>query len=189
VAHANSTTQTFISTDRILLRLLGCIGFALLTALSAHVRIPLPFTPVPMTLQTFVVPLAGGFLGAIWGGLSMLLYIALGTLGFNVFAASSSGFSFLIAPTAGYLVGFMFAAAFVGIVKERTTGYIPLFLAIFLAHSLIFLFGIGGLIINTEMNLQEAFSKGVVPFLAGDLIKTVASYLVLISYYKLLLKK
>ncbi len=142
-----------------------------------------------MTLQTFVVPLAGGLLGAVWGGASMFLYLVLGALGLNVFAASSSGLSFLAAPTGGYLVGFIFAASLVGIVKDRTTGYVPLFLAVLLAHQLIFLFGVAGLMLNTGMDFQEAFSKGVLPFLAGDLIKTAASYLVLISYYKLLLKK
>lgn len=189
MGQVTTTTQSFIRTDHLALRLLGCAGFALMTALSAQVRIPLPFTPVPMTLQTFVVPLAGGFLGAAWGGASMLLYLVLGALGLNVFAASSNGLSFLAAPTGGYLVGFLFAASLVGIVKDRTTSYLPLFLAVFFAHQLIFLFGIGGLMLNTGMDFQEAFYKGALPFLAGDLIKTAASYLVLISYYKLLLKK
>jgi biotin transport system substrate-specific component len=184
-----ATIDSFTKTNRTTLRLLGCAVFALLTALSAHIRIYLPFTPVPMTLQTLFVPLAGGFLGAAWGGASMLLYLALGALGLNVFAGPNSGLSFLAAPTGGYLVGFFFAAALVGFVKDRTTGYLPLFLGVFVAQQLIFVFGVAGLMLNAGMNFQEAFLKGVLPFLAGDLIKTAASYLILISYHKLLLKK
>ena len=189
MSELSSRIETWRGTERHALKLTGCIAFALLTAVSSQIRIPLPFTPVPMTLQTLIVPLAGGFLGAVWGGLSMILYLVLGALGLNVFAASTSGVSFLVAPTGGYLIGFVFAAILVGIVRDRTTGYIPLFLAVFLAHQLIFIFGMGGLILNMGMSVAEAFYKGVLPFLAGDLIKTAASYLILISYFKLLLKK
>jgi biotin transport system substrate-specific component len=119
----------------------------------------------------------------------MLLYLALGALGLNFFAGPNSGLAFLAAPTGGYLVGFFFAAALVGFVKDRSTGYIPLFLAVFFAHQLIFVFGVAGLMLNAGMTFQQALLKGVLPFLGGDFIKTAASYLILISYYKLLLKK
>jgi biotin transport system substrate-specific component len=119
----------------------------------------------------------------------MLLYLGLGIFGLNVFAGPTAGPSILVAPTAGYLIGFVFAAALVGIVRDRTQAPLPLFLVVFLAHQLIFLFGMAGLVLNAGMSLQEAFYKGVFPFLAGDLIKTAASYLVLISYFKLILKK
>src|SRR2546427_3722173 len=88
---------------RAIAKVIGTLAFTLLTIVSAHIRIPLPFTPVPMTLQTFVVPLAGGFLGAAFGSLSMALYLALGMIGLNVFASAAPGLSFYLSPTSGYL--------------------------------------------------------------------------------------
>src|SRR5687767_14865402 len=105
VQNISIRTEGWSKSERFLLHSLGAVAFALLTVLSA-IRIPLPFTPVPMTLQTFIVPLSGGFLGAIWGGIAMIIYLGLGLLGLNVFASAGTGFSMFLAPTAGYLIGF-----------------------------------------------------------------------------------
>src|SRR5215471_15708351 len=105
--------RTWSKSEKNLLYFSGAILFALLTVLSA-VRIPLPFTPVPMTLQTFVVPLAGGFLGAAWGFASMLLYLFLGLFGFASFAAASNGLAFFASPTAGYLLAYPLVAFLIG---------------------------------------------------------------------------
>ena len=167
-----------------LLKATGCAVFAFLTIISAQIKISLlPLTPVPMTLQTFIVPLAGGFLGAFWGGASMLLYLALGLIGLNVFAAASPGLSLFLAPSAGYIVGYVFAAVIVGLVHNRST--VSLFSGLILSNILILGFGVMGLMINAGMNPSEAFAKGVAPFLIGDSIKLAASFLVLLSYRQL----
>jgi biotin transport system substrate-specific component len=148
----------------------------LFTILSAQIRIPLPFTPVPMTLQTFVAPLAGAFLGPVWGAASMFVYLILGVVGMNVFAAAPSGVTFFAAPTAGYVLGFIAAALVLGCARERNFRPLALFIALLLSHLAIFLFGVGGLILNAGMGVQEAIWKGVIPFLPGDVLKLAASY-------------
>lgn len=164
---------------RAITKIVGTLAFTLLTIASAHIRIPLPFTPVPMTLQTFVVPLAGGFLGVAWGSLSMALYLALGMIGLNVFASAAPGMSFYLSPTAGYLIGYVFAAAIVGMFRNSSKAL--LFLAVILSHIVIFVCGVFGLMWNLNLALPVAFAKGVAPFIVGDSLKIVASFLVLIS--------
>lgn len=169
-------------TEKFLLNLFGAIFFALLTVLSAQIRIPLPFTPIPMTLQTFIVPLAGGFLGLRWGIASMLLYLSFGLLDVNAFAAASHGTQFVFAPSAGYLVGFVVAAAIMGWSRDRKFGNGAMFASLVIANIMIFVCGMIGLMINASMPALEAWYRGVAPFLAGGSIKLAASYLTLTSY-------
>jgi biotin transport system substrate-specific component len=168
-------------TESFLLNLFGAIFFALLTVLSAQIRIPLPFTPIPMTLQTFIVPLAGGFLGLRWGIASMLLYLSFGLLDVNAFAAAR-GAQFVFAPSAGYLVGFVFAAALMGWSRDHKFGNGAIFAALLIANIMIFVCGMIGLMINASMSAIEAWYRGVAPFLPGGAIKLAASYLTLTSY-------
>jgi biotin transport system substrate-specific component len=168
-------------TESFLLNLFGAIFFALLTVLSAQIRIPLPFTPIPMTLQTFIVPLAGGFLGLRWGIASMLLYLSFGLLDVNAFAAAR-GTQFVFAPSAGYLVGFVIAAAIMGWSRDRKFSNGATFAALVIANLMIFACGMIGLMINVSMSALEAWYRGVAPFLAGGAIKLAASYLTLTSY-------
>ena len=110
------------------------VGFALLTAAAAQISIPLGFTPVPITGQTFAVLLAGGALGAWRGAASQFLYIALGAIGLPFYADGDGGWSAATGSTAGYLVGFIVAAAIIGWMAERgqdrkVSTAIPAFLA------------------------------------------------------------
>ena len=177
--------QSWSRSERTILKCLISMVFAFLMVFAAEIRIPLPFTPIPMTLQTFIAPLAGAFLGAAWGASSMLLYMALGIAGLNVFAAAPDGFGFFLAPSAGYVFGFVFAAALLGFVKDRTTKNFLLLGGLLLSHVVIFACGVAGLMVNTGMSLLEAFAKGVAPFLIGDVFKISASYLVLATYNRL----
>jgi len=95
------------------------IGFALLTAGAAQLVIPLPYTPVPITGQTFVVLLAGVALGSNLGAASMALYVALGAIGLPFYAEGSSGIEVVRGATGGYLVGFVVAAWVMGRLAER----------------------------------------------------------------------
>ncbi|UCG41646.1 MAG: biotin transporter BioY, partial [Acidimicrobiia bacterium] len=90
---------------------IAVFGFALLTGLTALWEIPLPFTPVPITGQTFAILLAGATLGLRAGAASQLLYLAMGIVGVPFFAGGSSGWEVVTGPTVGYLVGFVAAAA------------------------------------------------------------------------------
>src|SRR3989339_566072 len=92
--------------------------FAALLAAVAWFKIPLPFTPVPITLQTLVVLLSGAVLGPYYGALSMILYVAVGALGLPVFAGGGSGIGALLGPTGGYLFSYFIAAFFIGKIVE-----------------------------------------------------------------------
>ncbi|MBI4972331.1 MAG: biotin transporter BioY, partial [Candidatus Omnitrophica bacterium] len=100
--------------NRVVCRFIGVAVLVILTSLGAFVRIPLPFTPVPITLQTFFVLLSGAFLGSNLGAVTQLSYILLGVSGLPIFTAAGSGPLYLFGPTAGYLWGFVLASLFIG---------------------------------------------------------------------------
>lgn len=180
--HVVEQQAGWTSRERAVLKSVGAALFAFLTILGAHIRIPLPFTPVPMTLQTLFVPLAGAILGAYWGTTSMLLYLVLGAFGLDAFAGGSGGAAFVFAPTAGYLVGFVLSSAMVGWITTHNPSKGIAFLALVLGHVIIFTCGVMGLMVNAHFAFPEAFAKGVLPFLVGDSLKIVASFLFLLSY-------
>jgi biotin transport system substrate-specific component len=177
--------QAWSRTEKLYLKAFAAAFFAFLTVLAAEVRIPLPFTPIPMTLQTFIAPLAGGFLGAAWGAGSMLLYMVLGIAGLNVFAAAPGGLGLFLAPSAGYVFGFVLAALILGYVQDRNTNNLHLLAALIFTHIVIFACGVAGLMWNMHMSIQEALAQGVAPFLIGDVFKIAASYFVLTSYNRM----
>jgi biotin transport system substrate-specific component len=153
------------------------VAVALLTAVAAQIRFPLPFTPVPITGQTFVVVLGGAVLGMRAGAASQLLYLALGAVGLPVFTEASGGWQVFQGATGGYLVGFVFAAALVGWLAEqrydrRFTTAVWLFA---LGNFVIYAFGVPWLMVVTGWGLAEALAKGVLPFLVGDLLKIAAA--------------
>lgn len=157
------------------------VGFALFTALAAQISIPLAFTPVPITGQTFAVLLAGGVLGATRGGASMLLYVALGAIGLPFYSDGEGGWSAATGATAGYLVGFVVAAIIVGMLAERgqdrtLATSIPAFLA---GSMVIYAFGASWLAYDLSIPFTaaagqpSAIALGVAPFLVGDLAKAL----------------
>ena len=157
------------------------VGFALLTAVAAQISIPLGFTPVPLTGQTFAVLLAGGVLGSRRGGLSMLLYVALGAIGLPFYADGAGGWTAATGATAGYLVGFIVAAIVVGLMAEhgqdrKLSTSIPAFIA---GTMIIYTIGAGwlaydlGLPLTAAAGEPSAISLGVAPFLVGDVFKAL----------------
>ena len=152
------------------------MGFALLTALGARVRIPL--TPVPITMQTFFVLLGGLLLGGNSGAAAQVLYLALGALGAPVFAGGALGSAYLFGPTGGYLVGFVTSAWLVGrlasAVDRRSPGAAWHVLGILAVGSIaIYVPGAYWLAQVTGMGWWAALANGVIPFLAGDALKAV----------------
>jgi len=154
----------------------GVSCFALLTALGALVRIPLPFTPVPITLQPFFVLLAGALLGKSRGVASQGFYIVLGIFGVPLFALWGSGISYLFGPTTGYLVGFIVAAYIVGNVAQRRPDNVVAVGGAMVVGSLaILLCGTLWLKALLGVTILQAFAMGTLPFLAGDIIKSIAA--------------
>ncbi|MRR37511.1 biotin transporter BioY [bacterium] len=166
--------------------LLLIVAGSLFVAALAQVRIPLPFTPVPLTGQTFAVLLVGAALGSRRGAASLLLYLAEGLLGLPFFAGGGSGLAYLSGPTGGYLVGFVLAAGVVGWLAEKVgvSKFLPALL-IFLAGELV-IFSTGVLWLGAFLGLPQAFAAGFLPFVIGDLIKMVAAALALPAAWKLL---
>ena len=161
-------------------------GFALLTALFAQFTIRLPFTPVPITGQTFAVLLSGAALGMWAGGASQILYLLLGTF-MPFYANGASGTDVLFGTSGGYLFGFVVAAALVGKLAERRHDRrVPSAVTAFLTGSLvIYIFGVIGLMAAADMDLVTAVELGVVPFLLGDTIKAYAAGLLLPAAWRL----
>jgi len=179
------TTRFLPAVDQRVRDLLLVTAGALLVALLAQVRIPLPFTPVPLTGQTFAVLLVGAALGARRGVASLSLYTLIGALGLPVFAGGAAGLAYAAGPTGGYLAGFIVAAFVVGLLAERglersiRTSILP-----FLAGTLvIYLFGAGWL--SVLFGLEKALELGVTPFLIGDALKLALAALALPAVWKL----
>ena len=134
--------------------------FACLTAIGASLRLYLPFTPVPLTLQVFFVLLSGIILGNWIGGFSQALYVGLGAAGIPWFAAQSA----LIGVTGGYLIGFILAAIFIGWVIHKyhfTCRLWGMILVMSIAVGLIYLCGSLQLSFILQTNLYETVSLGV----------------------------
>ena len=143
------------------------LGFAIVTALSAQIRVVIPISPVPITGQTFVVLLAGLVLGSTFGAVSMLMYLFIGMSGLPFFSAGVAGLAILKSPTIGYIIGFFLAANVIGRFANK-----PI-LGIALGSVLIYICGVVGLILILNTSVSNAITIGVVPFIIGDVIKSI----------------
>ncbi len=162
------------------------VSFALFTAAAAQFRISLPFTPVPITGQTFAVLLAGGVLGRQAGAASQLLYWVAGLV-FPFYAGGGKGWDVATGATGGYLIGFIAAAWVVGILAERgqdrtVAAAMPAFLA---GTVIIYLFGVPWLAHIGDYSWQRAVELGAVPFIIGDLMKVALAGLLLPGAWRL----
>ena len=149
--------------------------FSVLTALGAWVSIPLPITPVPVTLQVFFVLLSGAVLGERLGALAQIIYLLLGLIGLPVFAGGESGPAVLVGPTGGYLVGFVAAAYMTGRLAKgsRGTSFIRMLMASVCGLIPIYLLGAIGLWVWLRSSLSALLVIGVIPFLPVDAIKAI----------------
>jgi len=154
------------------------IGSALFVATLAQVKIPLPFTPVSFTGQTFAVLLVGAA--------ALVLYTAMGAFGLPLFAGGASGLVYISGPTLGYLIGFIGAAYVVDLLTKRglersvRTSLIPFLVGTLIIH----IFGASWLAVL--FGIEKAFALGVLPFLIGDVIKMLLAALALPAAWKLI---
>ena len=147
-------------------------GTAFITV-AGYIAVPLPFTPVPLSLATFAVLLTGAALGPLRGGISAVLYLALGLIGIPLFAHGASGWAF---SSFGYIVGYVIATLIVGTLARRRSDrrvWSTLGLAV-LGSLTIYAFGVPWLAGFLGIDLITAFTLGVLPFLIGDAIKITA---------------
>lgn len=146
------------------------LGGAAFVGLSAQVAIPLPFTPVPLTLQTFAVLLVAAALGTWRGMASMVIYAAAGSAGVPWFSAGSSGWG---GASYGYILGFIVAAGVVGRLAERGATLTPLRTAglMVVGNLVIYAIGVTYLKFAIDASWASAVSLGMTPFVIGDAVK------------------
>ncbi|MEQ8585077.1 MAG: biotin transporter BioY [Thalassobaculaceae bacterium] len=158
---------------------IALVGSLLLT-LSAKTQIP--FYPVPMTMQTFVIMVLGMALGPRLGAVTVMLYLGQGALGLPVFAGTPEkglGLAYMAGPTGGYLLGFVAGAWLCGALAERgwDRSWLKSVAAAGLGHTAVFLFGFAWLALL--VGAEKAFAVGVAPFWAATLLKTALAIAVL----------
>lgn len=161
--------------DTLIKHIVLVIGFSLLTAAAAWIEFRLPFTPVPVTLQTLVVLLAGATIGWKRGALSQVVYLTYGVTGLPVFSGGALGAVFLFGPTGGYLLAFPVAALIAGLLTAKHYGFVRNTLGFMAASAVILLIGTSQLSLFTGQNWSTAFTLGFIPFIAGDFLKSVFS--------------
>lgn len=153
------------------------VGASLATALAAQAAVPVPWSPVPITGQTFAVLLSGAVLGARRAALAQVLYLAEGALGLPVFAAGGAGVAKLVGPTGGYLLAFPVAAALTGALAERgwDRRFLSMLAAMLVASGVIFALGLA--VLAAFVPADRLLAAGLVPFLPGDLVKAALAAL------------
>jgi len=161
------------------------LGFNLLLVASAYVAIDVPFSPVPITGQTFAVLLVAMALGRVRGGGVVLAYLAEGAAGMPVFAGGAAGVGVLAGPTGGYLIGFLGAAYLTGWLADHDwdKGYLKSVLAMTAGNALIFLCGLAQL--SLFVPAGSVLAMGMYPFVVGGILKTLLAAVVLPSVWKI----
>jgi biotin transport system substrate-specific component len=195
MAHTSSLTLlTTVSTRSDMapaIRAAAVLGVTVLTAVAAQVSVPLPFTPVPFTLQPMVVLLGGAALGARPGMTSQVLYLLAGIAGLPVFAASPvlpQGFPRLLGPTGGYLLSYPCAAFLAGWLAERgfDRRYATSVLAMAAGLAVVFAGGVAWLAWFAQpapSGLSAAVRTGLLPFIPADIVKILIAASVLPSVW------
>ena len=157
---------------------IGCSIFVILMVIGAYVRIPLFFTPVPITLQTFFVLLSGAMLGRRLGPASQAVYISLGVFGLPVFQGYGCGMAHIFGPTGGYLLGFIPASYIVGYLAKDINaekGISRIFLAMITGLIVIYLLGVIWLKFFLGAGLPASLILGLYPFMPGEVLKVIAA--------------
>ncbi|MDH5759979.1 MAG: biotin transporter BioY [Gemmatimonadota bacterium] len=151
----------------------GIAAFVAAMSFSAQIAVPLPWSPVPMTLQPLVVLLAGAFLGSRGGAAAMLAYLALGAGGAPVFSLGGAGLPWLVGPTGGYLLAMPAVAWVVGVTVRPGAGTLVTVLGFLSGLAVLYAGGVAYLVLLLGRDAGSVFALGVAPFLAGDLTKVI----------------
>ena len=152
--------------------------FGALTAAGAFIVIPLP--PVPITAQTFFLNVAAMLLGGSLGALSQFIYVMLGIVGIPVFAGGKAGLGVIFGPTGGYLLGFVIAAFFIGMINQlkKSAGIFWNIFSMLIGMLIIYFLGSLQLSLVAKMSFHKALAVGVLPFIPGDIIKILLAAII-----------
>ena len=162
-----------------ILLVLGGVAFL---SIMSQVLIPLPYTPVPISLGTFGVTLMALLYGRKLGTATILSYVAAGSLGAPIFAGGKAGS--LFSPTGGYILGYIVATIILGYLADRgvTKSYVKTILSLLLSSAIILT--LGALVLSLFVPGKNAFMIGVLPFLPGDALKSTTTTLLLPTLWK-----
>jgi len=174
VARPLTLADVAVPRSNALVNLALVVAASLLTAAAAQLEIRLPWTPVPITGQTFAVLLSGTVLGARRAFLAQCLYLLEGAVGLPFFAGGAAGVAKILGPTGGYLIAFPFAAAMTGALAEQSSvdrKPLPMFLTMLAGSVVIFGLGLGQL--SRFVPADSLLASGLLPFIPGDVIKAL----------------
>ncbi len=156
-------------------KLVMAAGMACVTGLLALIRIPLPFTPVPVTGQVLGVLMSGVVCGGVFGSISQIIYVGLGIAGVPWFAGGTTcSWTIFVQPTGGYLIGFIIAPLIIGKYTDRyisARSFLPQIKYMMMGVGIIYLFGAVVLSLAIGSGFWETMVKGVAPFILVDLVK------------------
>lgn len=165
-------------------KLLMSLMMACFTGIMAQIIIPLPWTPVPITAQTFAVLCSGLFLGKKYGCLSQILYVVLGVAFIPWFGGMTGGLEILLGSTGGFLIGFVIASYFVGFITEKyakARNFTRMVIVIGIANFVfIYVPGLAGLALflssqGMSFGIYDLLMMGLIPFIAGDIVKILGA--------------
>ncbi len=155
-------------------KLIALVGMmAAVTCVLGPLSIPLPISPVPISLTNFAIYLAIYVLGTKRGILSYVIYLLIGLVGLPVFSAFTGGPGKLLGPTGGYLIGFLPMALICGIFIEKSQKRDLHFIGMVIGTVIAYVFGTAWLAWQAEMTFGAALAAGVIPFIPGDLAKII----------------
>lgn len=152
--------------------------FAAILGVLSQISVPLPFSPVPITGQTFGVFLTGGILGAAWGTTAMIVYLLLGLIGVPVFAQANAGLAAIAGPTGGYLLGFLAGVFTLGKFIDGTDescSYYRYVIGMLLALIITYLIGTLQLSYILHLDFHQGLVLGVIPYIPLDIVKLLAA--------------
>ena len=177
----NETSGT-VAVDNQKIRTKQMVLIALMTAgtcVLGPLSIPLPFSPVPISLTNFAIFLAIFVLGMKSGTISFIIYLLLGAVGVPVFSSFRGGFQVLAGPTGGYLIGFIFLALIMGFALDHfDRKLVPTIIGMIIGMAVCYAFGTVWLAKLLSLSFKEGLMMGVIPYLAGDAAKIIIAAIV-----------
>ena len=177
----NETSGT-VAVDNQKIRTKQMVLIALMTAVTCvlgPLSIPLPFSPVPISLTNFAIFLAIFVLGMKSGTISFIIYLLLGAVGVPVFSSFRGGFQVLAGPTGGYLIGFIFLALIMGFALEHfDRKLVPTIIGMIIGMAVCYAFGTVWLAKLLSLSFKEGLMMGVIPYLPGDAAKIIIAAIV-----------
>ena len=177
----NETSGT-VAVDNQKIRTKQMVLIALMTAVTCvlgPLSIPLPFSPVPISLTNFAIFLAIFVLGMKSGTISFIIYLLLGAVGVPVFSSFRGGFQVLAGPTGGYLIGFIFLALIMGFALDHfDRKLVPTIIGMIIGMAVCYAFGTVWLAKLLSLSFKEGLMMGVIPYLPGDAAKIIIAAIV-----------